>query len=186
MFAQLALLALLGAAAGAAAQGCPSATCNAYFANAMGGPVDCCKNNFNSNAKCAWGGTPVSWRRTRTCTAGGANYDVLVQGNSQGPPGSTECRCSNPSVGTTPSAVVPVSMTVQLKPKADMDIPGNDIPCDKNAFCMVCGTLTDVKDACAARGRCVAFTWDAVNQCGYLKAGAGVAGKRGWTAYVRE
>lgn len=37
----------------AAAQTCPSTVCNAYFANAMGGPMDCCKWDYNKGP-CRW------------------------------------------------------------------------------------------------------------------------------------
>ncbi|KAF8061404.1 hypothetical protein HT031_004495 [Scenedesmus sp. PABB004] len=184
--ALLALALALGAAA-AQRSSCPSTKCVAYYEYAK---VDCCKHDYGADAKCFWGSTPVSWRRVRTCQDAAVAYDVLVQSNFQGPPTNTECRCEGPSVsggggGSTP-AFAPVSMTVELKPKSDMDIPGNDIACNGASFCKVCGSLDAVKSACASRGRCVAFTWDVAGKCGYLKAAGSLAGKRGWVAFTRE
>jgi hypothetical protein len=62
-----------------------------------------------------WGGTPVSFRQVRTCSAGGATYSVLTQGNSQGPPGSNECRCANTVMagGSTTSNFKPVQVCTE-------------------------------------------------------------------------
>lgn len=37
----------------AVAQSCPSQICKADFANAMGGPIDCCKWDYNKGT-CRW------------------------------------------------------------------------------------------------------------------------------------
>jgi hypothetical protein len=60
-----------------------------------------------------WGGTPVSWRQVRTCSAGGATYSVLTQGNFQGPPpSSAEFRCGNTvsASGSSQSSFKPVQV----------------------------------------------------------------------------
>lgn len=40
-----------------------------------------------------------------------------------------------------------------MKPRADMDISGQDIPCKSNQFCQVCGSVEDVKNACMQDNR---------------------------------
>jgi hypothetical protein len=47
--------------------------------------------------RCRWcrAGTPVSFSLVRTCTQDGKVYSVLTQGNFQGPPTTTDCRCPN-------------------------------------------------------------------------------------------
>jgi hypothetical protein len=43
-----------------------------------------------------------------------------------------------------------------------------------------------LRDACAGRGDCVAFTYDPAGKCGYLKGGtSGAKGRGGWVAYLR-
>ena len=42
-----------------------------------------------------------------------------------------------------------------MKPRVDMDISGQDIPCKSNQFCQVCGSIEDVKNACMQDNRCV-------------------------------
>jgi hypothetical protein len=92
------LLLLLGLLRSAVAvPPCPSKICNAAFSNAQGGPIDCCKWDFNKGP-CRWGGTPVSWRVVRTCSDAAKAYTVLTSSNSQGnPAGDGECRCNEPN-----------------------------------------------------------------------------------------
>jgi hypothetical protein len=45
-----------------------------------------------------------------------------------------------------------------MKPRVDMDISGQDIPCKSNQFCQVCGSIEDVKNACMQDNRCVGVT----------------------------
>lgn len=77
-------------------------------------------------------------------------------------------------------------MSVQLKPKSGQDIKGSDIGCDGQSYCKVCGGLDNVKNACAGRPKCVAFSFDPASNCGYLKTAATLQGRSGWVAYVRE
>lgn len=37
----------------------------------------------------------MSFSLVRTCTQDGKTYSVLTQGNFQGPPTTTDCRCPN-------------------------------------------------------------------------------------------
>lgn len=181
MLLVIALSTLLASAAG---QGCPSNVCNSYFANALGGPVDCCNHNFESNPRCTWGGTPVSFTLSGTCTAGGKQYKVLRPSNSQGPPGSSGCRCSNPS--TTVSPTPSIKMTVELKAKVGQDIKGFDLGCDGASTCMICSGLQGLQAACASRPQCVAFTFEPAQNCGYLKTAAGpMTSRSGWVVYSR-
>jgi hypothetical protein len=48
------LVLLAALCAQATAQACPTTVCNSYFANAMGGPIDCCKWDYNKGT-CKWG-----------------------------------------------------------------------------------------------------------------------------------
>lgn len=174
----LMLLVLVQSAAGA----CPSTVCKADFSNALGGPVDCCKWDYNKG-KCVWGGTPVSWNLQRTCTEGGKTFAVLVSNNFQGPPGgSPECRCNNPQA-TQPSVL---QACITLKPRVDMDITGSDIPCKSNNFCQICGSPEDVKNACMQDNRCVAFSYEPSTSCGYLKAAPLFKERKGWVTYARD
>lgn len=177
----------------AAAQACPSTVCKAKFDNAYPAPTDCCVHDYKANPKCKWGGTPVSWTQVRTCSAGGASYSVLTQGNFQGPPpSSAECRCANtvaaPSGGSQ-GATKPlqVSSSVTLKPQADKDMAGNDISCSGQSFCKVCGGLESVRAACAKQQPgCKALTFNPLEGCGYLKKASGaLASRQGWVTYVQ-
>jgi hypothetical protein len=40
-----------------------------------------------------------------------------------------------------------------MQPKVNMDISGNDIACQGNQFCKVCGGLDAVKNGCAGDNR---------------------------------
>lgn len=106
--AAAASLALLTPGAAAQRSSCPSAVCNSYFANAMGGPVDCCNHDFSKSSNCRWAGTPVSFDYVRSCEDSAKAYKVLSQSNFQGPPGSRECRCSSPDGGA--GAVAPAGL----------------------------------------------------------------------------
>ncbi|GBF96612.1 hypothetical protein Rsub_09358 [Raphidocelis subcapitata] len=221
--AALAIAVALAAAPAAAQQsgGCPSKQCNSYFSNAGGGPVDCCFHDYSKSDRCAWNGTPVSFRFVRNCEESSVGYTVLTQSNFQGPPGANECRCQTPMAnqnagsgdgsqqqagggnggqqqsggqqqagggggGGAPYVPQSLQMCTTLVPRDGVDIPGSDIPCNGEAFCKVCGTAEVVRDACAGRGDCVAFTYDPVGRCGFLKAGtAGSKGRGGWVSFMR-
>lgn len=94
----------------------------------------------------------------------------------------SDCKLPPASLSRAPS----LQLTIQLKPKTDSDISGADIACDGQKFCKVCGGLDSVKAACAGRSSCVAFTYNPLDSCGYLKAGSSLVSRKGWVAYVRE
>lgn len=164
----------------AAAQSCPSTPCKADF-NAQGGYIDCCKWDYNKGT-CRWAGTPVSFRLVRTCAQDGKTYPVLTQSNTQGPPGPTECRCPN---AQGPQLQV-LQACISMKPRADMDISGQDIACKSNQFCQVCGSVEEVKNACMQDNRCVAFSYEQSTSCGYLKTAPFYKERKGWVAYTRD
>lgn len=187
-----ALAALLALIAPAMAQQCPSKQCESYFANALGGPVDCCNHDY-SKGKCSWGGTPVSWSKVSTCNSGGANYLVLTQSNSQAPPSGEQCRCKGamPGGGSMPTTkpvqnLSPLSVCVTLTPRYDVDLQGADVQCDGQSYCKVCGGVDAVKGACLSKPRCVAFTFEQATGCGYLKTSADSRNTRaGWVSFTR-
>lgn len=169
------------------AQACPSAVCNSYFANAVGGPTDCCKFSYSGNgAKCQWGGTPVSFTLTGTCSADGKTYQTLAASNMQGPPGQANCRCKDPTAGSTPTpAPVPVTGFVL---RTNTDVPGKDLPSDGKSFTQVCGPPSAVAARCAQghrAGPCVGFVYDEKAKCGFIKSSAaGATARAGFTLYT--
>lgn len=111
---------------------------------------------------------------------------MLQQNNFQGPPGANECRCANPDAPAPGGAARALTMCVELKPRANTDIAGQDVACGGQPFCKVCGGADAVRGACQAAANCVAFTFSAAEGCGYLKTGAANArGRSGWVAYMR-
>lgn len=136
--------------------------------------------------RCAWGGTPVSFTRSRICSQDGKQYNILNKSNYQGPPGSNECRCKTPT--STPAPVPPASVkiTVDLKAKTGKDIKGSDIACDGQKYCKVCRGVSAITAACASRPRCVAFVFEQGSDCGYLKTAAEpLVDRQGWVVYSR-
>eukprot|EP00775_Hariotina_reticulata_P008287 gene8287-8474_t len=151
-----------------AADPCPSKVCEAYFGNAVGGPIDCCYWDYGKNPKCQWGGTPVSWTRPGTCVENGKTFNVLYKGNFQGDPNAKEyCKCKN----DIPSVSGPSSITVcaTLKARFGTDIKGNDLACDNLIYCKKCGGVDAVAKACGAVAKCAAFVMEDGTSCGYLK-----------------
>jgi len=175
----------LAALACAQAQTCPSAVCNSYFANAAGGPIDCCWYNYQSPGdKCSWGGTPVSfqWKGT-SCVKDSKPYMVLYASNSQGPPGTPNCRCAN-MYSVTPPTAPGYSWSYNA------DIQGKDLAADGKGYYKVCapGNPAAIAAKCNEPhkgGNCVAFTWD--GNCGYLKFANGpTTFKKGWYTYKKN
>jgi hypothetical protein len=71
---------------------------------------------FCNRHRVQWGYTPISFRQVRSCSAGGATYQVLIQSNSQGPASTAECRCANANAagGSTSSSFKPVQVRCWL------------------------------------------------------------------------
>lgn len=137
------VLLLIGAALAQSA--CPAslATCDAAYTT-PGGTTDCCKHNYDAEALCGWSsefysgctshlyavrtlrhtllllsphtGTPITFRRVRTCGEAGKVYTVLSKGNFQGPPDArVECRCMNTVAPSAAAAAAPsLPSTVQV------------------------------------------------------------------------
>ena len=109
-------------------------------------------------------------------------YSVLIKGNFQGPPGSAPaCRCKDPAQSQTSGAPAPVAFDAL----PNTDIPGDDLACNGQAFCKVCGGVGAVQSACSKNGQCAGFTYSAGEACGYLKAKAPPF-RSGWAAYRRK
>jgi len=69
----------------------------------------------------------------------------------------------------------------------DVDLPGNDIPCNGKSFCKVCGSAEALAKACKQNNRCVSFTYDISAGCGYLKSlgdANAFSNRKGWAAFV--
>jgi hypothetical protein len=77
-------------------------------------------------------GTPVSFRLVRTCAQDGKTYPVLTQSNTQGPPGTTECRC--------PNAQGPQLQVLQVASRVQMQEPASDPSCCSRQDCLKLGT----------------------------------------------
>jgi hypothetical protein len=60
--------------------------------------------------------------------------------------------CPPPS----PCPVILLQACITMKPRAGMDISGQDIPCKSNGFCQVCGGMDAIKEACMQDNRCAA------------------------------
>ena len=134
--------------------------------------------------RCSWGGTPVSfqWKGT-SCVKDSKPYRVLYASNSQGPPGTPNCRCANMQTVTPPTAP-------GYSWSYNADIQGKDLAADGNKFYKICapGNPAAIAAKCNEPhkgGKCVAFTWD--GNCGYLKYANGpTTFKTGWYTYKKN
>ena len=144
------------------------------------------KNNNNNTQKNNTRNQPTKThtKKDRNCYTADAMYSVLIQGNSQGPPSTTPCRCKDPAQTIGAPAPVPAP-AVYYDALPNTDIPGNDIGCNGQAYCKVCGDVAAVQAACSKNSACAGFTYGASEKCGYLKSKSPPF-RSGWTAYRRK
>lgn len=116
-----------------------------------------------------------------TCTQDGKRYIFWVdvrRGDVWDPMRKPlYCRCPSPTNVTVTSPLA--------KATSNTDIKGNDIACNKQQYCKVCGGVSAVQNACVQNAVCLAFTYEAASKCGYLKSVRGPLVKRpGWTTFI--
>ncbi|KAF6255290.1 hypothetical protein COO60DRAFT_1535936 [Scenedesmus sp. NREL 46B-D3] len=79
-------------------------------------------------------------------------------------------------------------MCQRLTPMRDTVFMSADIACKDQIKCQVCGGPDKVRDACAATPACVAFSYETLTQCGYLKSKAAANNvllqQRNWVSFA--